>query len=144
MHNNTELGISVPMYDAITEIKEAEEILKHMNNTFSDSLRYILNYLGNITISDLSKQTKIETKTIRRYLKGETTPNLERLLAICAELELYPSITKRLLEQAGIIIGKRGNEKDEIYLFLIEQCYHEGLESWNKWLKTVCEGEYLP
>ena len=31
MHNNTELGISVPMYDAITEIKEAEEILKHMN-----------------------------------------------------------------------------------------------------------------
>lgn len=144
IQNSRIIGVSGDMSVVIEELEEAEMLLTKMNKTFSDGLKLLFKKSGIASISDLSRLSKIDRKTLNSYFEGRTIPNLEKVLALCAALELYPSLSYRLIELAGLSLGRRGKPIDQLYMFLIGQCYHEGLDSWNERIKKVFKHEYLP
>lgn len=144
IQNSRIIGIGCDMTIVIEEVEETKEILSKMNGDFKDSLNLLFNYSGIKSISDLSKLSKIDRRLLSSYLDGKTIPDIKKILALCAAMELYPLVSKRLIEQAGLSIGKRNKDIDIVYLFLLNQCYHEGLDKWNERIKTIYKDEYLP
>lgn len=128
IQNSNILGISCNMRAVIEEIDEAKKLISKMNGSFTDSLNLLFNYSGIKSINDLSKLSNIDRRTLSNYLDGKSVPDIKKVLALCAAMELYPLVSKRLIEQAGLSIGNRGNDIDIIYMFLLNQCYHEGLD----------------
>jgi len=144
IQNSRIIGITGSMNIAMDEINEASELLSKMNDNFVKSINLLFENSTISSVNELATLSNIDHKTISSYLDGKTIPDLRKLLAICSAMELYPVLSYRLIEQAGLSIGKRGAQIDMVYMFLLDQCYHEGLDKWNERIKLACPTEFLP
>lgn len=142
--NKRVLGIAGPMELAIDEEMEAFELVKQMNGTFAEAFEVWFQHEGFRSNDACAKPAKLHESSVRNYRTGKEEPKLKNLLAICGAHKVYPRITKKLLACAGYTLGQRYNELEYIYLFLVEQCFGEGLDSWNKRLNDYKKGECLP
>ena len=144
LQNQRVLGIAGPMELAIEEEKEAFELVKKMNGTFAEAFEVWFNHEGFRSNNACAEPAYLNEASIRNYRNGKDEPKLKNLLAICGAHKIYPRVAKKLLACAGYTLGQRYDELEYIYLFLIEQCYGEGLDSWNKRLGEYRKGECLP
>lgn len=144
IQNSRIIGIAGCTDIAFEEIMEASKILDKMTGSFEECLNVLIKELGYKSNKIIGELAFLDEKTIWNYRKGKRIPELNKLLAICGGLKLHPRITYKLMEKAGYTIGNRGKQEDFIIMFLIEECYNEGLSSWNNRLEELDVSIRLP
>ena len=126
----------------LQDIQEASEVLRKMIGPFSTDLLVVAKFCGlvredgSVNVNKFAELTRIDNHTIIGYLRGHSTKK-EKVLSICAGLQLHPRISYHLLKRAGFDLYYTGNEDDMIYCGLLEQKYTEGIDSWNFYLKAI-------
>lgn len=130
------------------EIDDANEIIRKFNADdvdFSSAFKILVDFYGFKSHADIAKLIGQSETTVRNYLQGKSRPSkLESVLAICAGLKLYPTVSAILIEKSGFSLGAKKLEVRNCYDFLINQCYREGLENWNIRLKIANIDETIP
>lgn len=144
IQNSRIIGIAGCTDIAFEEIMEASKNLDKMTGSFEECLNVLIKELGYKSNKIIGELAFLDEKTIWNYRKGKRIPELNKLLAICGGLKLHPRITYKLMEKAGYTIGNRGKQEDFIIMFLIEECYNEGLSSWNNRLEELDVSIRLP
>lgn len=144
IQNSRIIGVTGCTDIAFEEISEASKILDKMIGSFGECLNVLIQELGYKSNKIIGELVFLDEKTIWNYRKGKRIPELNKLLAICGGLKLHPRITYKLMEKAGYTIGNRGKQEDFIIMFLIEECYNEGLPSWNNRLEELDVSIRLP
>ncbi len=134
-------GIS--FLDELDDIHNAKALLKKMNGEFAEDFLTVVTELGYLKSDGIpnyyaiSKLTSVTDHTIKNYLDGTSTPQKEKLIAICGGLCLHTKVAYKLLEKANLTILNSMNETDLTYCALIERHYDEGLEKWNEYLSEA-------
>ena len=111
---------------------ELYEILKTLNNSFSDSLKKLMEIVE-ITVEELAEKIDVSPKTIQRLRNGENeNPNIKTVVAMCIAMKLPPDLSMHLIETSGHRF--KITEEDLVYKFLIRSCYTTPLEECNQYL----------
>lgn len=111
---------------------ELYEILKTLNNSFSDSSKKLMEIVE-ITVEELAEKIDVSPKTIQRLRNGENeNPNTKTVVAMCIAMKLPPDLSMHLIETSGHRF--KITEEDLVYKFLIRSCYTTPLEECNQYL----------
>lgn len=89
----------------------------------------------NISQEELSNLTGISVKTIGRMENNSYRPNLEKVIAVCIAMHLYPFQTYHLIELAGIRLNN--TRKEKAYKFIIDTGYTYTVHECNNFLKKM-------
>lgn len=105
------------------------------NMHFSDYLIKLMDKYK-VSIAELVIRSGCSISVIKNYRKYDyDNYTIEMVLGIAAGLRCYPYETYSLLELAGFNIDSP-SKKNENYRHLIEDCYSEGIHSWNQYLES--------
>lgn len=127
----------------LENIQEAAEIMRKMVGPFSLDLYLVADFVGlvrddgSVNINQFAVLTKIDNHTLSAYLRGHQMPRKDKVLTICAGLQLHPRLSHHLIKKAGFDLINTGSEDDMIYCGLLEQKYTEGIDAWNHYLKSI-------
>lgn len=138
--NNKQLRRSLELCDVIEENQEALALVKQLNGEFKDMLQVLMETYG-FSNREMKRYTHIDDHKIAAFLDGTKEPSKYEVVAIVAGMQLHPVVAKHFLNKSGISLTTM-NERDVMYDFLINQCYEEGLDSWNARLREADKCEW--
>ncbi|MBQ3220584.1 MAG: hypothetical protein IJB34_01330 [Clostridia bacterium] len=133
--NNRQLRRSIEICDVLEENREALEIVRQLVGDFKDMLKVLMEKYG-YSNREMKKQTGIDDHKIAAFLDGTKEPAKSEVIAIVAGMQLHPVVSEHLISKSGVNLITT-SEKDAMYHFLINQCYEEGLDSWNERLREA-------
>lgn len=107
------------------------------NLTFSDYFKHLIEKYGFTSVKDLMEATHCSRSVIENYRDfDDAAYSIEKVLSICAGMKLLPPESKHLIKKCGLIDLRSNSKRTKIYKYLIEECWNEGIEKWNKVLKA--------
>ncbi|MBR2685291.1 MAG: hypothetical protein IKE59_04490 [Erysipelotrichaceae bacterium] len=136
-------------YDIPLQIRSAEskkyveeiwEVRQLMPNPFPDALKFLCEWteMSNVDISlasGVSESTISRLKSNEDYKKEKKT-----LVKICLGMQLPPVLSLDLLSKAGIDLIRSTSKEDASYLFLLDFCYEDSLDTCEKHFHTQTGG----
>lgn len=131
---------SADLCDELPDVGEANRLARMMNGTFGEALKVLMKENGYSNAS-LYQECGINDHKIADFVKDRQSPTKKEVLAICATMELYPSVIYKLLDAASISLNM-ASEQDCMYEFLIRTKYWSGLDVWNQQLRDANRGEW--
>lgn len=144
--NDDLLDLKRSSLHARDEIEEARTFVSKMNqyDTFSKKLDCLLGKECMCFRSNrgIGNRCHIDGKTIGSYRDGTSRPDEKKLLAICAGLELHPLLSSHLLKANRMEMYGISEEPYPFYCFLLNTCYHRGLDVWNALLQEAYPEHY--
>lgn len=103
--------------------------------SFSEYFKILIEKYGFSSVKDLMEVTHCSRSVIENYRDLDDTPySVEKVLSICAGMRLLPPESKHLIKKSGVIDLKSDSKRSKIYKHLVENCWNEGIEKWNKLL----------
>jgi|GEM_PF-987362 len=138
--NNRQLRKSLELCDVIEENQEALELVKQLVGEFKDMLQLLMNNYG-YSNREMKKYTGIDDHKIAAFLNGSKEPTKYEVVAIVAGMQLHPVVAEHFISKSGFNLTTT-IERDAMYRFLINQCYEEGLDSWNQRLRECDKVEW--
>lgn len=117
---------------AMRKRQQAEwmEIRKQMTDDPEQCMDLLLDW-RNMKYTELADAIDINERTIRRTVKGETTPKVETAVRICFALHLPPSISEKLLE----VLSCKLKPMDPNHQWIKEALYLKYPESYDEVLE---------
>ena len=106
------------------------EIRKQMTDDPEQCMDLLLDW-RNMKYTELADAIDINERTIRRTVKGETSPKVETAVRICFALHLPPTISEKLLE----VLSCKLKPTDPNHQWIKEALYLKYPESYD----AVCE-----
>lgn len=128
---------NAPQERQIAMRKKQQEEWMNIRRQMTDDPEQCMDLLldwKNMKYTELADAIDINERTIRRTVKGETTPKVETAVRICFALHLPPSITEKLLE----VLNCKLKPMDTNHQWIKEALYLKYPESYD----TVCEWLY--
>lgn len=136
-------------YDIPLQIRSAEskkyveeiwEVRQLMPNPFPEALKFLCEWteMSNVDISlasGVSESTISRLKASEDYKKEKKT-----LIKICLGMQLPPLLSLELLSKAGIDLIRSTSKEDASYLFLLDFCYEDSLDTCEKHFHTQTGG----
>lgn len=127
--------------DELSEIQEANRLVRMMNGTFGEALKMLMKENG-FSNASLYKASGINDHKIADFIAGKVEPSKKEVVTICAVMELYPQVAYKLLETASVRLSLV-SEQDCAYEFLIRTRYWAGLDAWNEQLHDADKSEWV-
>lgn len=113
--------------------EEWMEIRRKMTDDPEQCMDLLLDWRG-MKYTELADAIDINERTIRRTVKGETTPKVETAVRICFALHLPPMISEKLLD----VLSCKLKPMDQNHQWIKEALYLKYPESYD----SVCEWLY--
>lgn len=143
-HNSAVMARATEMADLsdeLSEIQEANRLVRMMNGTFGEALQMLMKENG-FSNASLYKASGINDHKIADFIAGRDEPSKKEAVVICAVLELYPQVAHKLLETASIRLSPV-SEQDCAYEFLIQTRHWAGLDAWNEQLHDADRSDWV-
>jgi DNA-binding Xre family transcriptional regulator len=124
--------------DLLAKIKESQEavaIADNLPNGFSAALIWLMEQ-RDITEERLAETARVSSKTIQR-MRTNAVKEYEpgTVVAVCVGLQLFPRISYKMLDKAGIAI--RDTERDYLYSHILDTLYKSPIYECNKLLEAA-------
>jgi len=121
---------NVKLFEAVSEAKEAMQIIENLPRKFSLALAYLMDW-RKTTNEGLAESTLMSSRTIQR-MKSEpgASHKLGTIVAVCVGLKLFPSVSNVLLEMANINLINF----DAVYTQIICSFYKSSIHECNELL----------
>ncbi len=119
-------------------IKETNEELKKLPNSFNETLKMLIKN-RDVTLEELSADSGIDEKTIRRIKDGETSnPNIKTLVAICIGLKLHPCLSRDLIKKSNYNLDAI-SEENIAYNTILDTMYNKSIDEVNEYLESISQ-----